>query len=148
MFTEKDILARLQNGESVEAIANEVAELLNKANSTYEAEVEAQKAKEAEATKTKEKEKIDDLQDIIDLIAVWVNKHYGVDTEVFDLITPQEVISIIDECKAYLKGLDSLMKTLGTDELFTGKKFRKRPTTTTIVDADQKLADFIANMGW
>ncbi len=147
MFTEKDILARLQNGESVEAIANEVAELLNKANSTYEAEVEAQKAKEAEATKAKEKEKIDDLQDIIDLIAVWANKHYGVEVEVFDLITPQEVISIIDECKVYLKGLDSLMKTIGTDELFTGKKFRKRPTTT-IVDADQKLADFFADMGW
>lgn len=149
MFTEKDILTRLQNGESVEAIANEVAELLNKANSTYEAEVEAQKAKEAElkAQKENEKAKIDDMQDIIDLIAVWANKYYGVDAEVFDLISAQEIIALVDECKAYLKGLDSLMKTIGTDELFTGKKFRKRPTTT-ITDADKKLADFFADMGW
>ena len=151
MFTEKDILTRLQNGESVEAIANEVAELLNKANSTYEAEVEAQKAKEAElkAQKENEKAKIDDMQDIIDLIAVWANKYYGVEAEVFDLITAQEIIALVDECKAYLKGLDSLMKTLGTDELFTvtGKK-PKEPKKFGMNDADQKIADFIAKMGW
>ena len=152
MFTEKDILTRLQNGESVEAIANEVAELLNKANSTYEAEVEAQKAKEAElkAQKENEKAKIDDMQDIIDLIAVWANKYYGVEAEVFDTISAEEIIGLIDECKAYLKSLDNLVKSFDISNPFACQKAKtpKKPAATMVIDADKKLADFISKMGW
>lgn len=53
MFNEKDILARLQNGEDAMAIADEIALMLNSANNTYlaqkKAEEEAKKKAEEEA---------------------------------------------------------------------------------------------------
>lgn len=47
MLSEKDILTRLRNGESMDAIGQSIADVLNAAQNTYNAEVEA--AKEAEA---------------------------------------------------------------------------------------------------
>ena len=51
MINEKDILARLQAGEDAQKIADEMANMLNAANATYLAEVEARKKAEAEAAK-------------------------------------------------------------------------------------------------
>lgn len=51
MINEKDILARLQAGEDAQKIADEMANMLNAANATYMAEVEAKKKAEAEAAK-------------------------------------------------------------------------------------------------
>ena len=51
MINEKDILARLQAGEDAQKIADEMANMLNAANATYLAEVEAKKKAEAEAAK-------------------------------------------------------------------------------------------------
>lgn len=51
MINEKDILARLQAGEDAQKIADELANVLNAANATYLAEVEAKKKAEAEAAK-------------------------------------------------------------------------------------------------
>ena len=51
MINEKDILARLQAGEDAQKIADELANVLNAANATYIAEVEAKKKAEAEAAK-------------------------------------------------------------------------------------------------
>ena len=46
MINEKDILARLQAGEDAQKIADELANVLNAANATYIAEVEAKKKAE------------------------------------------------------------------------------------------------------
>ena len=43
MFNEKDILARLQNGEDAQKIADEMAAILNAANKTYTDQKEAEK---------------------------------------------------------------------------------------------------------
>ena len=51
MFNEAEILARLQNGEDIQKIADEMANMLNAANATYLAEQEAKKKAEAEAAK-------------------------------------------------------------------------------------------------
>ena len=50
MLSEKDILTRLRNGESMDAIGQSIADVLNAAQNTYNAEVMA--AKEAEAANT------------------------------------------------------------------------------------------------
>ena len=50
MLSEKDILTRLRNGESMDAIGQSIADVLNSAQNAYNAEVEA--AKEAEAANT------------------------------------------------------------------------------------------------
>lgn len=70
MINEKDILARLRNGESATDIADELVAALNAANTTYVAEVEAAKkaaeeaAKKAALAEEREQEK-DDLADEI-----------------------------------------------------------------------------------
>ena len=46
MFDMNDILERLRNGQSVDAIASELSEAINKANSTYQAELAAKAAAE------------------------------------------------------------------------------------------------------
>ena len=46
MFDMNDILERLRNGQSVDAIASELSEAINKANSTYQAELAAKEAAE------------------------------------------------------------------------------------------------------
>ena len=47
MITTNDILARLRNGESMDAIGQSIADVLNEAQSAYDAELEA--AKKAQA---------------------------------------------------------------------------------------------------
>lgn len=67
MFTKYDILARLQNGDSVDAIAQEMADALNEAKAAY-AEEEARIAKEEAAAKAREEalaaEKLQKREDI------------------------------------------------------------------------------------
>lgn len=66
MITEKEILVRLQNGEDAEKIANELIDLLNAANATHQAEVEAKKkAEEEQKKKEAEEKKKDELAETI-----------------------------------------------------------------------------------
>lgn len=52
MFDMNDILERLRNGQSVDAIASELSEAINKANSTYQAELAAKEAAEKQKAET------------------------------------------------------------------------------------------------
>lgn len=66
MITEKEILVRLQNGEDAETIANELIDLLNAANATHQAEIEAKKkAEEEQKKKEAEEKKKDELAETI-----------------------------------------------------------------------------------
>ena len=49
MFDEKTILARLQNGEDAQKIADEMAAMINAANKTYTDQKAAEEAAKAEA---------------------------------------------------------------------------------------------------
>ena len=75
MFNMNDIYARLANGEKIEDIGNEIANMMNEAVAKHEAEVraaeEAKKAAEAKADKDKAKrELIEKLVKIIQELAV------------------------------------------------------------------------------
>lgn len=52
MFDMNDILERLRNGQSVDAIASELTDAINKANSTYQAELAAKEAAEKQKAET------------------------------------------------------------------------------------------------
>ena len=141
MFTEKDILARLQNGESMDAIANEISSLLNNVKDTYEAE-EAAKREAAESAKRVEECKIQEMNDIIELVADWAHTYYDVDEEIFDLITAEDVIKIIEECKAYVDAMEKFTAALGVKpEKSPAKGFTKR-------DPDLEIEKFLKSMGW
>lgn len=140
MFDVNDILARLQNGEDAQKIADEMAATLNLANKTYE----DQKAKAEAEAKRAEIQKKEELQDILDMFVDWFGTYYGINTaEVKEELTADQVIELIDSLKEYIdaiKGLESM--------------FDKKPAVKVIksntkpANADETINAFLNKMGW
>ena len=140
MFDEKVILTRLQNGESVEDIANEMANLINKVNKTYA----DQKAAEEVAKAKAETQKKEDLQKILDMFIDWFNAYY--DIEVDDRLEADDVLELIDSIKEYIEALNDL------ESIFNIKKSAVKATKSNAKSksksSDEKINDFLKQMGW
>lgn len=148
MFTEKDILARLRNGEDAQTIANEMANILNAANKTYEDQKEAEKkrlaaekaAKEA-AAKQLEARKKKEADALMEAIGKWVIKYY---------ISPEEE----KDFKRAFAELDGTALIAVADEAANGVRMIK--SVESIFDikpkgkknSDAVIAEFLAKMGW
>ena len=139
MFDEKVILARLQNGEDAQTIANEMAEMINKANKMYADEVaKAEEAKRAEEQKQAvQKQKIADLQDILDQFAAWFQEYYNIDAG--DELKAESIMELIDEVQVWTDALKHL-----------GAMSVKKPAVkmTKKVSADDAINQFLKQMGW
>ena len=160
MFKVEDILARLQNGEDAGDIAEEVIQAINTANEQYQKEEEAKaKAKAAEAH-IKEVQKMQDLQEIIDLMHDFCINYYC-DTEVdidtvhaaFATLDAKSVNKMIEEAGEYavkLAEMQNYMDSLlgGMFETPPAKKVPKRsaPAHKTRT-ADAVIGDFLSSMG-
>ena len=137
MFDEAKILARLQNGEDAQTIANEMAAALNKVNKMYA----DQKAKEEEARKAEELKKAAelqkkaDLQDILDQVTLWFAQYYGIE----ESLSADEVLELIDEVQGYVNALGDL-----------GKLFAVKPKVKVVKtqNPDDTLNAFLNKMGW
>lgn len=138
MFDEKTILARLQNGEDAQKIADEMAAMINAANKTYT----DQKAAEEAAKKQNEVQKKEELQEIIDLFMEWLETFYGV--KVDEEVPADSVIELIDSLKEYIDAFKGLEAMLGA----------KKPATKVIksntkpANADETINAFLNKMGW
>ena len=139
MFDEKTILARLQNGEDAQTIANEMADMINKANKMYADEVaKAEEAKRAEEqARIVQEQKKADLQSILDEFAAWFQEYYNIDAG--DELKADSIMEIIDgvqECMDAFKGL----------EMVIGKK----PAVKVVkkASADETINNFLKSMGW
>ena len=153
MVNSKDILARLQNGEKAEDIANELINALNDANDTYNKEVEAKKAE----SETKAK-KVADMQDILDLLHDFCIEYYCDSNEdineveaVFDEFTAEKVIEIVEEAGAAVLKFDEQLKDI--EKMFGAFPFNK-PTVelrldkeVTPADADAVIGKFLKSIG-
>ena len=137
MFTEKDILARLQNGEDVQKIADEMAAVINAANKTYA----DQKAAEEAAKKQNEVQKKEDLQEILDMFADWFKTYYGIETK--GELEADAVLELIDSIKEYveaLKGLETMFSMKNAPKII---KSNTKPKS-----ADETINAFLNKMGW
>lgn len=148
MFTEKDILARLRNGENAQTIANEMANILNAANKTYEDQKEAEKkrlaaekaAKEA-AAKQMEARKKREADMLVEDIGKWVIKYYakpGEEKEYKEILAELDgevLITMVNEIINALK----MMKNM--ESIFDVKPVGKK-------NSDDVIADFLAKHGW
>lgn len=95
MIDTKEIVARLQKGESIQDIGNSIAKVLNAANAEYEKQVgEAQKKKE--------------LKNIIVELLDWYSDWYDEDVSEYDVDTL--VDTFVDTIAAVSK-IDSLFET-------------------------------------
>lgn len=148
MFTEKDILARLQAGEDAQAIANEMANILNAANKTYEDQKEAEKkrlaaekaAKEA-AAKQMEARKKREADTLVEGIGKWVIKYYAKPEEEKEY---RKVLAELDGAAliAVADDVVSAMKMVkGMESIFDIKPKGKK-------NSDDVIADFLTKMGW
>ena len=144
MFTEKDILARLQNGEDAQTIANEMADMINKANKMYADEKAAAEAKKAAAEKAALQKK-EELQEIIDLFCDWTCEYLGISSEDFGEITADQVIELIDSLKGYVdavKNFEALIGGTKKPAVAPGRKIVKAES------ADETINKFLKSMGW
>lgn len=137
MFDEKTILARLQNGEDAQKIADEMAAALNQANKAYA----DQKAAEEAAKKQNDVQKKEDLQEILDMFADWFKTYYGIETK--GELEADAVLELIDSIKEYveaLKGLETMFSMKNTPKII---KSNTKPK-----NADEQISDFLNKMGW
>ena len=151
MFTEKDILARLQAGEDAQKIADEMADILNAANKTYIDQKEAEqkrleaerKAKEAAAKQTKARQK-KEADIVMEVLTKWIVKYYAT--------TPEEE----KKYKAVLAGMDGEVLIAIADEAIKAAKmwenmesiFDVKPVGKKKKTVDDVFADFFKEMGW
>ena len=138
MFDEKTILARLQNGEDVQKIADEMAAIINAANKTYT----DQKAAEEAAKKQNEVQKKKDLQAILDMFADWFQTHYGVETK--GKLEAEAVLDLIDSIKEYVEALKDLESMFGIKK----PAVKVIKSNTKPKSADEQINDFLKSMGW
>ena len=140
MFDEKVILTRLQNGEDVQTIANEMANLINKVNKTYTDQKAAEEAAKAKA----ETQKKEDLQEIRDMFTDWFNAYYGIETD--GKLEADAVLELIDSIKEYVEALNDL------ESIFSIKKHTVKATKSNTKpkskSSDEQISDFLKQMGW
>ena len=148
MVNEKDILARLQAGESVQKIADEFINAINSANDKFRAE-EEEKAKKLAEEKKKAEEKEAKKAELAATIATSVMEYLAladpelVESEDEDL-TAEEVQKLLDTVIPFM----SSMKNIQT--LFPASSNGKPVITihdTHANDADEIIKNFLtANM--
>ena len=144
MLSEKDILTRLRNGESMDAIGQSIADVLNSAQNAYNAEVEA--AKKAEAANALATQKRELAEDFIHLV-----QDYG------DLVCPgsrdilseytdedlDEMIAAIDQMFNLLQFAIQMRTAL---EEKPQAKSHITPATKVSKSDDEVLANFLKSL--
>lgn len=134
-FTKEDILARLQNGETADAIANEMAAALNDAEAEKRALDEKKAAKEKEETRVLEAKRVA-VDNMLDAVC-----DYLVASGEGDLVASlrdietDTMIEMLDDSIKMAKSLEKL-KDLQFP-LFSDKPRVKK------VDADKAIRDFL-----
>jgi crotonobetainyl-CoA:carnitine CoA-transferase CaiB-like acyl-CoA transferase len=138
MFTEKDILARLQSGEDAQSIANEMADMINKANKMYADELaKAEEAKRAEEQKKAiQEQKKADLQAILDEFTLWFAQYYGIE----ETLSADQVMEWADSIQDTLHLLGNLDKMIAVKPKVKVAKKSNNP--------DETLDAFLKQMGW
>ena len=104
-----DILARLQRGESVDALASELTKAINEANNRYLAE---QEAKRKEAKRADKVDAIDALLLAIENVLVTWDILDDETREEFEKINPEELVDELDKTIPALQEYAKLMEAV------------------------------------
>ena len=140
MFDEKVILTRLQNGESVEDIAKELTDVLNKANHKYE---DTKRAAE-EAKRKREVSKRSDLKALVKMAGKWYNDYIATSEEekvAFDqTIQEADIEEVINLFEGLHEIIAPLLVVIDPPVQKKEKKVQK--------DTDDVINTFLKQMGW
>ena len=140
MFDEKEILTRLQNGEDVQTIANEMANLINKANHKYE---DTKRAAE-EAKRKREASKRSELKALAQMAGKWYNDYIATTEE--EKVAFGEALqeADIEEVIELFEGIHEIIVPLLSVIDPPAKKKEKKVQKNT----DDVINTFLKNMGW
>ena len=146
MYNVDDILARLQNGEKLEDIGNELANAMNAAQEKYVAIQKAEEEKREKAQRTATRREL--LWDVLDAIRQYAN-HTDYSTIVNDWLTKatDEDVAELDEQMIELLKTFEMLSQLNFD--FNVKPAVQKDTKkVAAVDPSKALGDFLKMMGW
>lgn len=134
MFDQNYFLTRLQNGEDLDKIGKEIADMMNKASAEFTAQKEAEAKVAAEAEKNiQKKELVEELIDIIQELAILE----GMDPEDMDVEDGEidELVNAFTEMFAAMRDLKNMFAAASA----------KKPAKLASVkkNDDQILADFL-----
>ena len=135
MFTKEDILARLQNGETTDAIAAEMAAALNEAEAEKKALDAKKVAKEKEETRALDAKRVA-VDNMLDAVCDYLVASGEGDliTHIKDIET-DKIIELFDDSIKMAKSLEK-WKDLQFP-LFDDKPIAKK------IDADKAIMDFL-----
>ena len=149
MYNVNDILARLQNGESADAIAQSFADVLNQAIAAKSAE-DAEKAKEAKRAAEMRAAKVSDLTDILDLVIDFVERYYPDVADTIDLeIAAEDVDAVIDELDKAMdqaKALTNALKTFADPAIMKAAP-AKPSLDTAAMSCEDSIMNFLKKNG-
>lgn len=140
MFDEKAILTRLQNGEDVQTIANEMANLINEVNHKYE----DSKRKAEEAKQKREASKRSELKALAQMAGKWYNDYIATTEE--EKVAFGEALqeADLDEVIELFENLhEVIVPLLSVIDPPVKKKEKKVQKNT-----DDVINTFLKNMGW
>ena len=140
MFTKEDILARLQNGDSVDEIAKEMSDVLNAAHADYE----SAKQVDAKANRVMEAKRVA-VDNMLDAVC-----DYFVASGEGDLIThikdieTDKIIELFDDSIKMAKSLEKL-KDLEFP-MFSVNNLPKAKITVASDSVDKVISEFLKNL--
>ena len=140
-FTKEDILARLQNGETTDAIAAEMAAALNEAEAEKKA-LDAEKvAKEKEKTRVLEAKRVA-VDNMLDAVCDYLVASGEGDliTDIKDIET-DKVIEMLDDSIKIAKSLEKLK------DLEFPMNLPKAKITVASDSADKVISEFLKDLG-
>lgn len=143
MMNVDEILARLQNGETMDDIAADISKALTAAEQKFQEE-KAKKIAEAAAL-----EKENTLDDLAQTILLAVDEYLCIKSPEFADAFAKEDLSV----KEFREMLDDLIESFAGMLTLSSKlkKFEEKKPSTAIFTpktADDKIADFLKTMGW
>lgn len=140
MFDEKVILTRLQNGESVEDIAEELTDMLNKVNHKYE---DTKRAAE-EAKQKRELAKRSELKALVQMIGKWYNDYIATTEEekvaFGQALQEADIEDVIELFEGVHEIIEPLLSVIDPPVPKKEKKAQK--------NTDDVISAFLKDMGW
>lgn len=138
MFNKDYVLTQLREGRDYEEIMKEISDVLNEASKEFDAE--QQKSSERQ-------NKIDDMQDILDLVHDYCINYYGTSNKkidqihnVFDSEDAEKCVDFIDSC---LEISNSLTDLSGLLNLGNSKTKDNIEVTIDTTDFDKTFSNFL-----
>ena len=132
MITKDYILNKLNAGQSIDTIGQELADVMNAALSEYEAEKEAKAAAAAEAEKIEAKKDL--IREMVEIIQEYA---------ILEGMDPKEIAARDDEVEQMVDAFTGMFAAI-RDLKALANMAPKTKTSNKIVSDDQILADFVS----